>query len=167
MLPQHIFNARLDHSHTMQPTKILPRHILRVVPRVATALGFIICLMFSLTSHITHAQSAFPDEQKCLSNPPVSGLEQGWCLAMRRDKGNCIACHTMNIAPWPDRVALAGNIAPPLVAMRARFPDAIQLQQIISDAAQFNANSFMPPYGKHRILKQEEIKLIAMFLHTL
>lgn len=110
---------------------------------------------------------AWLDEQACLSQPHSEKLQQGWCLAIRRDKGNCIACHAINVTPWPQTLALAGNIAPPLAAMKARFPDQAALQQQIEDASKSNANSVMPPYLKHGILNQPEIALIIGFLHSI
>lgn len=92
---------------------------------------------------------------------------EGWCIAIDRRRGNCIACHTFNISPWPDNLAVAGNIAPPLVAMAARFPDKSQLKTIIEDASAFNANTTMPPYLKHGILSPDDIELLVDFLHQI
>ena len=44
-------------------------------------------------------------------------IEKGKKVAFDRKKGNCLACHQI------EGGSLAGNIGPPLVAMKARFPD--------------------------------------------
>ena len=44
-------------------------------------------------------------------------LEKGKKIAFNKKKGNCLACH---LIPGGDQ---PGNIAPPLIAMKGRFPD--------------------------------------------
>lgn len=90
-----------------------------------------------------------------------SAVEQGRELALSRAKGNCMACHQI---PGVD---FHGDIAPPLVAMKARFPDRKRLHDQIYDATQFNPNSVMPPYGKHDFLSTDEIDKIVEWLYTL
>jgi len=91
----------------------------------------------------------------------ASDVADGQKVAFNRKKGNCLACH--QIAGGK----LAGNIGPPLVAMRARFPDFEALVAQISDATAKNPNSIMPPFGPHEILSKKEIRMIARFIHTL
>lgn len=90
-----------------------------------------------------------------------SAVEQGRELALSRSKGNCMACHQI---PGVD---FYGDIAPPLVTMKARFPDREKLRQQIYDATQFNPNSVMPPFGKHDFLSKDEIDKIVEWLYTL
>ena len=47
-------------------------------------------------------------------------IAKGKALYVNKKKGNCIACHMI---PDPD-AKLPGNQGPPLVAMKARFPDS-------------------------------------------
>lgn len=61
----------------------------------------------------------------------------------------------------------SADIGPPLVDMRARFPDRRQLLRQIWDASVANPNTIMPPFGKNRILSAEEIDLIVDYLYTL
>jgi sulfur-oxidizing protein SoxX len=82
-------------------------------------------------------------------------------LVMERSKGNCLACHAIADGELP------GNIGPPLIAMKARFPDAEALRSQIWDATVRNPDSRMPPFGRHGILKSEEIDLIVEYLYTL
>jgi sulfur-oxidizing protein SoxX len=88
-------------------------------------------------------------------------LEQGKRLAMDRAKGNCLACHRFDDGELP------GNLGPPLLAMRARFPDISRLRAQIWDATANNPDSRMPPFGRHGILTDEEIDLITNYLYSL
>lgn len=95
---------------------------------------------------------------------PVDGKAQamdGKALAMERSKGNCLACHAIADGELP------GNIGPPLLAMKARFPDADVLRRQIWDARQSNPETRMPPFGEFGILDSHEIDLIVGFLYTL
>lgn len=91
------------------------------------------------------------------SNP----LANGKALVMEKSKGNCLACHSIADGKQP------GNIGPPLVAMRARFPDTDSLRKQIWDATIRNPDTRMPPFGRHGILSSKEIDLIVQYLYTL
>lgn len=88
---------------------------------------------------------------------PMPGKE----LAMARDKGNCLACHAI------DDGVLPGNLGPPLISMRLRFPDKEALRQQLWDATERNPNSRMPPFGKYGILDEEQIDSIVDYLYSL
>ena len=88
-------------------------------------------------------------------------LEKGKQLATTRSKGNCLACHEM------DGGKLAGNLGPPLLAMKLRFPDKAELRAQVWDATERNPDSRMPPFGKHGILSEEEIDLIVDYIYSL
>lgn len=91
----------------------------------------------------------------------ASMVEEGKQIAEDRKKGNCLACHAMGDGQLP------GNIGPPLVAMKARFPDESALRAQIADATQKNPNTMMPPFGRHNVLTDEEIDKITVYVHTL
>jgi sulfur-oxidizing protein SoxX len=91
-------------------------------------------------------------------------IAAGARLAQDVAKGNCLACHAM---PGDASAVTSANIGPPLVAMRARFPDREQLRRQVWDAGRTNPDTVMPPYGKHQILTAEEIDLIVDYLYTL
>ena len=91
-------------------------------------------------------------------------LAAGARLAQEVVKGNCLACHAM---PSDANAVTSANIGPPLVAMRARFPDREQLRRQVWDAGLINPDTVMPPFGKHEILTAEEIDLIVDYLYTL
>ena len=82
-------------------------------------------------------------------------------IAFDRKKGNCLACHAIDDGEMP------GNIGPPLIAMKARFPDRTVLKAQIWDATLKNKISSMPPFGKHHILSDTEIEKVIDYLYTL
>lgn len=88
-------------------------------------------------------------------------IASGKKVAFDRKKGNCLACHMIADG------ALPGNIGPPLVAMQARFPDKAELRAQIWDSTAANPNTIMPPFGKHRILTEQEVDLVTEFIYTL
>ena len=92
---------------------------------------------------------------------PDGRVVQGKTLAMDRGKGNCLACHMIDDGELP------GNVGPPLLAMKVRFPDREALQTQICDATVRNSNSRMPPFCRHGILTAEEVDLIVDYLYTL
>ena len=91
----------------------------------------------------------------------ASMIEEGRKIALDRKKGNCMACHVMAGATLP------GNIGPPLIAMKARFPDKARLRVQIWDASSINPQSLMPPFGRHEILTEDEIDKVVEFVHSL
>lgn len=97
------------------------------------------------------------DENKVSEEDIAKGKE----LAFDRGKGNCLACHMM------DDGEMAGNIGPPLIAMKARFPERDKLHAQIYDPRTKNPNTIMIPYGPHGVLSAEEIELITDYVHTL
>ncbi|MEW7978466.1 MAG: sulfur oxidation c-type cytochrome SoxX [Candidatus Sedimenticola endophacoides] len=91
----------------------------------------------------------------------VSAVTEGKVLSEDRKKGNCLACHMMGDGAYP------GNIAPPLVAMQSRYPNKEKLRAQIWDATANNPDSPMPPFGKHRIVSDEELDKIVEYVWTL
>ena len=94
-------------------------------------------------------------------NIGISKLEQGKALAFERTKGNCLACH------YIEGGELTGNYGPPLIAMKVRFPDRDVLRQQIWDAAVKNPHTRMPPFGRNRILTEDEIDLVTDYIQSL
>ncbi len=82
-------------------------------------------------------------------------------LSFDRKKGNCLACHV--IAGGEQ----GGNIGPPLVVMKARFPDRAVLRAQIADARIKNPDSIMLPFEPHGIMSTEEVDLVVDFIHGL
>jgi sulfur-oxidizing protein SoxX len=88
-------------------------------------------------------------------------IKKGKEVAVDRRKGNCLACHMMDDGEAP------GNIGPPLVAMKARFPDPAKLRAQIYNPMSNNPNTRMPPYGLYGIVSDDEIDAIVAYLYTL
>ncbi len=82
-------------------------------------------------------------------------------VAYDRKKGNCLACHMMDDGVSP------GDIGPPLIAMKARFPDRAKLRAQIWDPEVANPGTRMPPFGKYQIVSEDEIDAIVDYLYTL
>ena len=91
----------------------------------------------------------------------MSSLEQGKALTFNRVKGNCLACH------YVEGGELTGNYGPPLIAMKVRYPDRDALRAQIWDAATKNPDTRMPPFGRNRILTEEEIDLVTDYIQSL
>lgn len=91
----------------------------------------------------------------------AADIAKGKELAFDRKKGNCLACHMI------EGGTLAGNIGPPLVAMKARFPDYEKMKAQIADPRVTNPNTIMIPFGPHKVLTAQEIELVSQFIYTL
>ena len=99
--------------------------------------------------------------------PAVAGaadaerIKQGKELAFDRKKGNCLACHMIDDGVSP------GDLGPPLVAMKARFPERAVMRAQIDNPMTNNPNTAMPPFGKFKIISDDEINKIMDYLYTL
>lgn len=111
-----------------------------------------------------NAVGEMPSKEICAqkNNPAVVA---GGCVATDRRKGNCMACH--KFGGLENTSLEPGNIAPPLIAMKARYPDKKRLRALVWDASQLSSRSNMPPFGRHRILSETEIDLIVEWLYSL
>ena len=96
-----------------------------------------------------------------VSNADATAIAEGKSIAFDRKKGNCLACHQIEGGSLP------GNIGPPLLTMKSRFPDKNKLRAQITDARSNNANTIMPPFGAHEILSSSEIDKVVEFIHSL
>ncbi len=90
--------------------------------------------------------------------------ETGKDIVYNRAKGNCLACHGFPTLPDAEQT---GNSGPPMIAMQARFPDKAVLRARIWDATASNPKTFMPPFGKHHAMSEEEIDKVVDFIHSL
>lgn len=130
------------------------------------ATGAVLALSGAMVaSPVAIAGDVLPDESQCKKERPAE--HAGWCAAVVRQAGNCIACHQIITQGWPESLPGAGNIAPPLVAMKARFPDRAKLHAQIWDATVANPHSAMPPYGRTQLLSESEIDAVVDWLLTL
>ena len=94
------------------------------------------------------------------ASPAQSSVADGEKLAFDRGKGNCLTCHIVKGGDAP------GNVGPPLVDMKARWPDRKELFAIIYDETKRNPQTVMPPFGRHLILTDDEINSVIDFLYT-
>ncbi len=85
-------------------------------------------------------------------------------LFVRPDKGHCIACHQLPAGAGRET---RSDLGPRLEGERMRALGKTRLREIIADPVRFNAQTVMPPYGRHRILDAGEIAILADFLHAL
>lgn len=84
-------------------------------------------------------------------------LEQGKELTINL----CQACHQF------EGTNQAGTAGPPMVAMKARFPDKNRLYEIIYDPHAIKPHTMMPPFGRNGLVDDKQLQLIIDFLYTL
>lgn len=124
-----------------------PSGIISTAASVATLLGSLL---------LAPAAATAAEETKA-----ASVVDQGKEIAFDRTKGNCLSCHQIAGGELP------GDIGPPLAAMQARFPDKAKLRAQIWDATKANPNTIMPPFGRHKVLTEDEIDKVVEFVYTL
>ncbi|RXT39450.1 sulfur oxidation c-type cytochrome SoxX [Bradyrhizobium betae] len=90
-----------------------------------------------------------------------SAVADGERLAFDRGKGNCLTCHVIKGGDLP------GTIGPELKDLKSKYPDRNELFAIIFDETKRNPQTMMPPFGRNRILTDQEISAIVDFLQTL
>lgn len=81
-------------------------------------------------------------------------------LVENNNLGNCFACHSVPNHPN----IVAGNIGPPFIEMKSRFPDRAKLRAIIYDEQVNNPDTIMPPFGRNKVLTPEQIDAIADYI---
>lgn len=102
-------------------------------------------LLSACTGNIADEQSSAPGKR----------------IAFERSKGNCLACHVIADGEQP------GNLGQPLVSIVVHFKDKQQLRELIWDATKLNPSTTMPPFGRNKILTEEEIDRVVDYLWTL
>jgi len=102
-----------------------------------------------------------------LINPGISAAadatEEGRSIAFDKNKGNCLACHAI---PSDPSAKSPGNIGPPLMGMKVRYPDRAKLRKQIWDATVLNPNTSMPPFGKNKVLTESEIDSVTDYIFS-
>ncbi|MCB1754903.1 MAG: sulfur oxidation c-type cytochrome SoxX [Gammaproteobacteria bacterium] len=91
----------------------------------------------------------------------ASDIAEGKEIAFSTKLGNCLSCHAIEGGEMP------GNIGPPLLAMKARFPDREKLKSQIYDSRVANPTTIMPPFGAHEILTADELEKVVSYIHSL
>jgi L-cysteine S-thiosulfotransferase len=87
--------------------------------------------------------------------------DAGLKLALDKNKGNCVACHAI---PSDPKIEAAGNIGPPLAGIKERYPDRAKLRAQIWDATVANPESVMPPFGRNKVLTEQEIDQVTDYV---
>jgi sulfur-oxidizing protein SoxX len=90
-----------------------------------------------------------------------SAAAEGQKLAFDRGKGNCLTCHEIKGGDLP------GSIGPALKDIKSKYPDRNDLIAIVTDETKRNPQTVMPPFGRNRILTEQEINAVVDFLQTL
>jgi sulfur-oxidizing protein SoxX len=114
-------------------------------------------IMFPLMAVLGIASLAFAVD----GNPDQA---DGRSLAFDRNKGNCLACHAL---PNEPKAESPGNIGPPLMNMKERYPDRAKLRARIWDESVFNPDTVMPPFGRNKVLTEQEIDLVTDYIQGL
>jgi sulfur-oxidizing protein SoxX len=108
------------------------------------------------------AMVAAADADKAASTEKtLTPVEEGKKLVFDQMKGNCLACHVIVGGDLP------GNIGPPLVGMKERFPDKAKLRSQIYDPRVANPKTTMIPFGPMGILTDEELDKVVEYVYTL
>jgi sulfur-oxidizing protein SoxX len=110
-------------------------------------------ILFSLVASIGLANLSYAKDEA-----------DGRSLALDKKKGNCVACHEM---PGEKKAEAAGNIGTPLVNMKSRYPDRAKLRAQIWDATVANPDTLMPPFGRNKIMTDQEIDLVTDYILSL
>ncbi len=90
-----------------------------------------------------------------------SAADEGRKVAFDRGKGNCLTCHDIKGGDLP------GTIGPALRDLKSKYPDRNDLVAIVTDETKRNPLTVMPPFGRNRILTEQEISAVVDFLQTL
>jgi sulfur-oxidizing protein SoxX len=90
-----------------------------------------------------------------------SAVSQGQRLAFDRSKGNCLTCHEIKGGDLP------GTIGPALKDIKSKYPDRNELVAIVAHETRRNPQTVMPPFGRNRILTDQQINAVVHFLQTL
>lgn len=91
-------------------------------------------------------------------------IAKGRAIFLDERKGNCAACHK---APNDAAIKTKSTIGMALEAVKARYPERAKLRDAIWDLSKTVPNTIMPPYGKNRILSDNEIDALVAYLETI
>jgi len=140
---------------------IIKKRMFGIVSAMLIATTLSIALPITLSIVLT-TSLAFAGDSNKHSNKNVSDeLVAGKALAFSRKKGNCLACHTIKGGTSP------GTIGPPLVKMKARYPDKKKLHDQIWDASKRNSETSMPLFGTYEILTEDELNKVTDYIYSL
>ena len=106
--------------------------------------------------------------QGCKTTPATSPVAEAKPIELNPVKimenpniGNCLACHAIPVKPE----MVAGNMGPPFIGMKDRFPDIAKLRDAIADQKKFSSETIMPPFGRNKLLTPEQIDVVAQYIY--
>ena len=100
----------------------------------------IISSLLSLGLVASYTVIAADADKAASAEKTLTPVEEGKKLVFDQMKGNCLACHMIVGGDLP------GNIGPPLVAMKDRFPDKAKLRAQIYDPRAANPKTMIMPF---------------------
>ena len=140
---------------------------MRYTAKLIAGTGAMLAIAGSLLfTPAAYAVGEMPSKKVCGNSTDT--VVKGGCVMTDRKKGNCMACH--RFAGLEKTRLQAGNIGPALIAIKQSWANRggkSGLRKQIWDATAINPNSSMPPFGRHKILSNDEIDKIVDFLWTL
>lgn len=136
--------------------------------RKACLAGLVLLSVLALRVNVAISND-LPDIDTCklLDPAALDRAIEGWCLMINPGKGNCLACHYLSVAGQPKGLAPSGNIGPILGNVSEKYPDQLELIELLNDPVTRFPDTIKPPYGKHRILTEREIEAVVVFLSGL
>lgn len=144
---------------------------MRNIPKVlASTLGAVMVLASLAVAPQAYAANGdggeMPDKKQCAAamKAGTDTAMMGGCIATDRKAGNCHACHYF--AGIEKTRLQAGNIGPAFANLKGRYNKG-QLKEMVSDKSKSNPRTVMPPFGKHKILSDKDIDLVADWLMSL
>jgi L-cysteine S-thiosulfotransferase len=75
--------------------------------------------------------------------------------------GNCTACHSIPAEPK----IVAGDMGPPFIGMKDRFPDIAKLRAAVAEQKNISPQTLMPPFERNKILTAEQIDSVVKFIY--
>jgi len=131
----------------------------RVSSTLRTPLGAALFLFAILSASVSNSVLA-----QTAGTNIAAQVSKGRAIFIDERKGNCAACHK---APNDAAVKTKSNIGMALEAVKARYPDRAKLRDAIWDLSRSVPNTIMPPFGKNRILSDDEIDVLVIYLETI
>lgn len=110
------------------------------------------------------ARAALALAAACVALPGSAQDSAALDLFVRPGKGHCIACHQLPPGMGPET---RNDVGPRLEGARMRELGRNALRDILKDPTRRNADTVMPPYGRHRLLDDREIDRLTELLHAL
>jgi sulfur-oxidizing protein SoxX len=80
--------------------------------------------------------------------------------ALNLINAQCQQCHEIK------GISDYGNVGPSLLDLKSRYPDRKDVVAIVNDETKRNELTVMPPFGRNRILTEQQIQTIVDYLYN-